>query len=87
MFFSRFHACMCILLCKCVCFLQGTLCDVTLVVQGRHFSAHRVVLAAASHFFNLMFTSKCAHTNTSSWAEILTVTVREFFQTQTYAHK
>uniref|UniRef100_A0A671WJY6 Kelch-like family member 7 n=1 Tax=Sparus aurata TaxID=8175 RepID=A0A671WJY6_SPAAU len=37
---------------------QGTLCDVTLVVQGRHLAAHRVVLAAASHFFSLMFTSK-----------------------------
>ncbi|XP_042291547.1 kelch-like protein 7 isoform X1 [Thunnus maccoyii] len=37
---------------------QGTLCDVTLVVQGKKISAHRVVLAAASHFFSLMFTTR-----------------------------
>lgn len=44
--------------CLTVCFLQGTLCDVILVVQGKHIPAHRVVLAAASHFFSLMFTSE-----------------------------
>lgn len=36
---------------------EGTLCDVTLVVQGQHFIAHRAVLAAASKFFTLMFTT------------------------------
>ncbi|TKC53904.1 hypothetical protein EI555_010028, partial [Monodon monoceros] len=34
-----------------------TLCDVILMVQERKIPAHRVVLAAASHFFNLMFTT------------------------------
>ncbi|MEJ1279525.1 kelch-like 7 [Cricetulus griseus] len=36
---------------------QRTLCDVILMVQERKIPAHRVVLAAASHFFNLMFTT------------------------------
>ncbi|XDA75529.1 hypothetical protein R6Z07F_005693 [Ovis aries] len=36
---------------------QKTLCDVILMVQERKIPAHRVVLAAASHFFNLMFTT------------------------------
>uniref|UniRef100_W5N0R3 Kelch-like family member 7 n=1 Tax=Lepisosteus oculatus TaxID=7918 RepID=W5N0R3_LEPOC len=36
---------------------QKTLCDVVLVVQDREIPGHRVVLAAASHFFSLMFTS------------------------------
>lgn len=39
-------------------FLQGSLCDVTLVVQGKRFAAHRAVLAAASHVFRLMFTNR-----------------------------
>ncbi|KAB1276505.1 Kelch-like protein 7 [Camelus dromedarius] len=37
--------------------IRKTLCDVILMVQERKIPAHRVVLAAASHFFNLMFTT------------------------------
>nr|XP_015831763.2 kelch-like protein 7 [Nothobranchius furzeri] len=33
------------------------LCDVVLEVQGRRFPAHRLALAAGSHFFFLMFTT------------------------------
>ncbi|XP_057554188.1 kelch-like protein 7 [Hippopotamus amphibius kiboko] len=36
---------------------QKTLCHGILMVQERKIPAHRVVLAAASHFFNLMFTT------------------------------
>lgn len=66
-FFSCHLRCQCVALvlmcvagccCNDLMYTQGTLCDVILVVQGKHIMAHRVVLAAASHFFNLMFTSK-----------------------------
>ena len=36
---------------------SGTLCDVTLLVDGAEFPAHKVVLAASSPYFQAMFTS------------------------------
>ncbi|KAL4624735.1 kelch-like protein 6 isoform X1 [Arapaima gigas] len=37
--------------------LEESLTDVTLYVEGREFQCHRVVLAAASHYFRAMFCS------------------------------
>lgn len=37
---------------------DGTLCDVTLKVQGQSFKAHRIVLAACSDYFCAMFTNE-----------------------------
>ena len=34
---------------------EGRLCDITLVVQGKEIRAHRLVLAASSHYFRSMF--------------------------------
>ena len=50
---------------------KKTLCDVILMVQERKIPAHRVVLAAASHFFNLMFTSKYLKIKHNIFSEIL----------------
>ncbi|RVE70271.1 hypothetical protein OJAV_G00062530 [Oryzias javanicus] len=36
---------------------EGAFCDVTLVVQGKRFLAHKVILAAASQFFRLLFST------------------------------
>ncbi|XP_004070356.1 kelch-like protein 7 [Oryzias latipes] len=43
---------------------EGRLCDVTLVVQGNRFSAHRGILAAASHFFHLLFSTSMVESRT-----------------------
>ncbi|XP_002738039.1 kelch-like protein 26 [Saccoglossus kowalevskii] len=37
---------------------EKTLCDITVVVCGREFQAHKVILAACSDYFKLMFTSE-----------------------------
>ena len=39
---------------------DGTLCDVTLKVQGQSFLAHRIVLAACSDYFCAMFTNEAS---------------------------
>ena len=36
---------------------EDTLTDITVHVDNRHFGAHKVVLAACSHYFKTMFTS------------------------------
>ncbi|KAF6715054.1 Kelch-like protein 7 [Oryzias melastigma] len=36
---------------------EGAFCDVTLVVQGKRFLVHKVILAAASQFFRLLFST------------------------------
>lgn len=43
---------------------QGQLCDVLLVADDVQLSAHRVVLAACSHYFSAMFTSKLSESRT-----------------------
>lgn len=41
----------------------GKLCDVTLIVSDRQFSAHRVVLAATIPYFQAMFTHDMVESN------------------------
>ena len=36
---------------------SDTLCDITLIAEERHFKAHKVVLASASEYFEVMFSS------------------------------
>ena len=57
---------------------EGSLCDVTVVVEGREFSAHRNVLAASSPYFQNMFTSDMREkTESKVTIEALTSSVME----------
>ena len=57
---------------------EGSLCDVTVVVEGREFSAHRNVLAASSPYFQNMFTSDMREkTESKITIEALTSSVME----------
>jgi len=42
---------------------QGVMCDVILVVEGREFPAHRIVLASSSLYFEAMFTNDLKEKN------------------------
>ena len=44
---------------------SGTLCDVTLIVEGVEFPAHKVILAASSPYFQAMFASSFKEKNES----------------------
>ncbi|KAG9350586.1 hypothetical protein JZ751_024475, partial [Albula glossodonta] len=48
--------------------LNGQLCDVLLVTQGREFPAHRSVLASCSSYFHKLFTSGAAADRQSVYA-------------------
>ena len=57
---------------------ESSLCDVTLVVEGREFRAHRNVLAASSSYFRTMFTSDVREKTENKVAiEALTSSVME----------
>ncbi|XP_022095974.1 kelch-like protein 12 isoform X2 [Acanthaster planci] len=45
---------------------QSLLCDVTVVVEGVEFPAHRVILAACSNYFCAMFTNEMSESTKSS---------------------
>ena len=44
---------------------QGSLCDVTIIIDKKRFQAHKAVLSASSSYFNSMFTSGFQESNRS----------------------
>lgn len=43
--------------------LKNVLCDVTIIVDGKHFEVHKLVLAATSPYFKAIFTSNMKESN------------------------
>ncbi|XP_035699384.1 zinc finger protein 227-like [Branchiostoma floridae] len=58
--------------------IEDSLCDVTILVNGQRFRAHRAVLAACSSYFNSVFTRK--EVSSMQYVEITDITAEGFSQ-------